>query len=197
MRNLLALTILAITSACFVGCSNTKTSWEAGGDYQATLTIDDSTGTALGQVYRTGGYQTEDEVEMCSLRNVTWGIPFSTAVRGHIAAIRTTLPQPLCRIGSYNVSTGTVLTWQPVGSDTSTVSAQPAAGWTVSGSVTVDEYTRLNHPEPKVDQRLLNETSTGTFALEAHGPSGEIVRFQNGTYQFDIYIRKDPYNPFD
>ena len=189
--------ILFACAPCVGGCGNTKTSWEAMGPYQTQLAIADTTSTVQGTVYMTGGPQFENEVEMCDVTNVTWGLPFSTIHEGDVAAVRTPLPQALCLKGTHPISSGTVLTYQPVGSDTMTLGAQPASGWTVTGSVIVTEYTKVIHPEPKVHERLLNATAKGTFSLEAHGPNGEIVRFQNGTYQFDIYVRKDPYNPFD
>lgn len=189
--------VLMLLAGSLLGCSNTKTSWEAGGDYQATLTIDDSTQVREGIVYLTGGPQVENEVNMCDVRNLTWGLPFVASSPGTVASIRITLPQALCRLGTYNISTGTVMTWQPAGTDSSTLTAKPASGWTVTGTVTVTEYTDFIDREPEVNKRRLSETVKGTFSLEAHGPNGELVRFQNGTYQFDIYIRKDPYNPFD
>ena len=183
--------------ACLAGCGNTKTSWEASGDYHALVTLADSVSNVGGTVYLSEGIQVDHKVEMCDVRNVTWGFGFSTVHRGDVAAVRTSLPQALCLKGTKEISNGTVLTYQPVGSDTMTLQAQPASGWTVTGSVTVDEYTKLNSGEPAVHERLLQESAQGTFAMEAHGPDGEIVRFENGTYRFDIYARKDPYDPFD
>jgi hypothetical protein len=191
------IAVIALLIFAAIGCSDTRTSWEAGGDYHATLTVDDSTAAYDGQVYLTGGPQVEDEVKMCEVRNLTWALPFVASSPGAVASIRITLPQVLCRKGSYNISTGSVWTWQPVSGDTSTLKAQPASGWTVTGNVTVTEYSDFNHREPAVHERLLSETSKGTFSLAADGPNGELVRFQDGTFQFDIYVRKDPYNPFD
>ena len=196
MRTLVAAFLL-IYAAGVTGCSNTKTSWEAGGDYYATLTIADTTSSFHGIVHLTEGIQVDHEVRMCDVRNVTWGLPFSSVTRDQVAAIRITLPRALCHEDSDIVSGGTVLTMQPVASDTSVLLAQPASGWTITGTVTVAEYTDFNAGEPAVNERVLSETAKGTFALEAHGPNGEVVRFQNGTYQFDIYVRKDPYDPFD
>ena len=67
----------------------------------------------------------------------------------------------------------------------------------MTGSVTVAEVKYYNPAEPDVHERVLTEKATGTFALEANGPNGQLVRFENGTYEFDIYLRKDPYDPFD
>lgn len=196
-RSLKSIAPALVIGGVLMGCSNTKTSWEAMGDYQTQLTIADTMTTAIGTVYKTGGPQFESKVDMCDVKDVTWGFGFSTIHNGDVAAVRTPLPQALCVKGIHTIASGTVLTYQPVGSDTMTLRAQPATAWTVTGSVTVTEYTEFNPREPKVNERLLSETSKGTFSLEAHGPNGELVRFQNGTYQFDIYVRKDPYNPFD
>ena len=191
------LLLLPLVTTTLLGCSNSKTSWEAGGDFFATVTIADSTQDTQGSVSRTGGIHVDDEVRLCGVRSVTWGFGFSTIARGDVAAIITPLPQPLCTKGTHTISSGTVLTYQPVGGDTLTLSAQPASGWTVTGSVTVTEVTDYDPEEPDVNERVLSEKATGTFALLANGPDGQLVRFENGTYEFDIYIRKDPYDPFD
>lgn len=192
-----ALVFLLFITSAFLGCSNTKTSWEAGGDYSAMITMADSTRDVDGQVYYTSGVHVEDEVTLCGIRSVTWGLPFSTIARGDVAAIITPLPQPLCTKGTHAISSGTVLTYQPVGGDTLTLRAQPASGWTVTGSVTVSEAEYYNPADPDVHERVLTEKATGTFTLQANGPGGQVVRFENGTYEFDIYLRKDPYDPFD
>jgi len=158
-----------------MGCSNTQTSWEAGGDYQALVTLADSVTTQSGTVYLSEGIQVDHEVKMCDVQNVTWGFGFSTIHQDDVAAVRTALPQALCLKGTKTISSGTVLTYQPENSDTLTLSAQPAPGWTVTGTVTVNEYSRYNSGEPRVNQQLLQETSKGTFAIEAHGPSGEVA----------------------
>jgi hypothetical protein len=196
LRKHLAWLALAFV-ACLLGCSNTKTTWEVGGDYQALVTLADSVTNQSGTVYLSEGIQVDHEVKMCDVQNVTWGFGFSTIHQNDVAAVRTSLPQALCIKGTKTIASGTVLTYQPVNSDTLTLGAQTAAGWTVTGTMTVDQYLRYNVGEPAVHQRLLQETSKGTFAIEAHGPNGEIVKFENGTYQFDIYVRKDPYDPFD
>jgi hypothetical protein len=188
---------ILLLGACLMGCSKTKTSWEAGGDFQALVTLADSVANQSGTVYLSEGIQVDHEVKMCDVRNITWGFGFSTVHKDDVAAVRTSLPLALCIKGTKAISSGTVLTYQPVGSDTLTLRAQPAPGWTVTGTVTVDEYLKFNTGDPPVHQRLLKERSTGTFAILAQGPNGEILKFENGTYQFDIYVRKDPYNPFD
>ncbi|HET9234627.1 MAG TPA: hypothetical protein VFP10_10850 [Candidatus Eisenbacteria bacterium] len=163
----------------------------------AMVTIADSTQEVRSTVSYTPGIHVDDEVTLCGVRSVTWGFPFSSIANGDVAAIITPLPQPLCTKGTHAISSGTVLTYQPVGGDTLTLRAQPASGWTVTGSVTVTEVTDYDPGEPDLHQRVLSEKATGTFALQANGPDGKLVRFQNGTYEFDIYIRKDPYDPFD
>lgn len=197
MQSIRRFLLLPLFATTLLGCSNTKTSWEAGGPWVAMVTIADSTQEVQSTVSYTPGIHVDKEVSLCGVRSVTWGFPFSTIARGDVGAIITPLPQPLCTEGTHAISSGTVLTYQPVGGDTLTLRAQPASGWTVTGSITVTEVTDYDPPEPDLHERVLSEKATGTFTLQANGPGGQIVRFENGTYEFDIYIRKDPYDPFD
>jgi hypothetical protein len=189
-------TWLALGSA-LAGCSNTKTTWEAPGRYEADLS-GEVTGTEIeGNVTRAAGVSSDDEIRLCDVRDVLWEIPHSGAYLGKIAAVVGRLPLAVCREESMTVSEGYVLTYQPVGDDTLTLHAQRAEGWTVSGTVVVSDYTDHHPREPEVHQRLLSETAAGTFALEAQGPESAFLRFENGTFQLDVFVRKDPYDPFD
>lgn len=114
---------ILVSFALIAGCGNTKTSWEASGDYHALMTLADSVSNVGGTVYLSEGIQVDHKVEMCDVRNVTWGFGFSTVHRGDVAAVKTSLPQALCLKGTKEISSGTVLTYQPVGSDTMTLHA--------------------------------------------------------------------------
>jgi hypothetical protein len=178
------------------GCSYTETVWEAAGEYEAEVTGTGPGGTVRGTVYRTGGIQTDERVRMCAVRNVTWGLPFPEAVRDQVAAVVSALSGGLCEEDTVLVTEGAVLTYQPVGGDTLTLRAEPEPGWTVTGQVVVTEYTNHHPEDPDVNERVLSETSVGTFELEAHGPGGAVLLFEEGTFRFDIHVRKDRINPF-
>jgi len=198
VRNSLTRAILAgLVAATQAGCSGDAIFYRTDGTYAADVTIGGSPTArkTLTLSQANGAISAKGELRMCDVNNISWGLGGGIGPLGAPVAIQTTLSQSLCQTGTKTIVAGKMLVWgQASGSQgtTGVISDE----WTVTGTVTVTEYTNLNAGEPSLDQEVLSERAVGTVSLTATTTDGRIVKIENGTFTFLIYHRKSAYAPF-
>ncbi len=188
--------VAGLVAATLAGCSGEALFYRTDGIYTADVTTETSPaasrtlplGTADGPISAKG------ELRMCDVDQISWGLGSGPDAVGKPAAIRTELSQSLCQTGTASIVSGKMLVWgQATGSPgiTGVISDE----WTVTGSITITEYTNLDPGEPSLDQEVLTERAVGTVTLTATTADGRLVKLENGTFTFLIYIRKSLYSP--
>jgi len=189
--------ILAVLVAgTLAGCSGDALFYRTDGRYTADVTTETS---ATGQKMLTmttsdGLISAKGELRMCDVDQISWGLGSGPDAVGKPAAIRTALSRSLCHTGTASIVSGKMLVWgQATGSPgtTGVISDE----WTVTGTITITEYTNLTPDEPALNQEVLSDRAVGTVSVVARTADGRIVKLENGTFTFLIYIRKSPYSP--
>jgi hypothetical protein len=180
--------LVAVTLA---GCSGEALFYRTDGTYTADVTTETSTTVSKTLTLSKGDapIAAKGELRMCDVDEISWGLGSGPDAVGKPAAIRTALSRSLCQTGTTSIVSGKMLVWgQATGSPGIT-------GWTVTGTITITDYTNLNPPEPSLNQEVLSERAVGTVSLLATTADGRMVKLENGNFTFPIYIRKSPYDP--
>lgn len=186
MKTLATLAACLLAAACGI-----VTSWDA-------------TGLWNGQVSRSGAMtaqresavtdvipgSSESRVDACDLRELAFSLSFIPFEQGNPAAIEVRLATPLCQLGSSPVEGGSVLVWQPMASDSTTVSARPSDQWTVSGTLTVTSFSDLGLPDLDVGESATVQEARGTFELTARETLGDSIRVESAEFQLTVEARK-------
>jgi hypothetical protein len=134
------------------------------------------------------------ELRMCDVDEISWGLGSGPDAVGKPAVIRTALSRSLCHTGTISIVSGKMLVWGPA-PDSPGTTAVVSDDSTVTGTITITDYTNLNPPEPSLDQEVLSERAVGTMSLMATTAEGRVVKLENGSFTFLIYIRKSAYSP--
>lgn len=189
--------LAGLAAAMLGGCADTALFYRTDGSYTADVTTESSP-TAPRTLTMTAGdgvISAKGELRMCDIGQISWGLGSGPTDVGKPAVIRTALSKSLCQLGTTSIASGKVLVWgQATGSPGTT--AVISDEWTVTGTITVTEYTALNPGEPSLDQEVLSERAVGTMSLTATTADGRMVKLENGTFTFLIYSRKSQYSPF-
>ena len=185
--------LVAVTLA---GCSGEALFYRTDGTYTADVTTETSTTVSktLTLSKSDAPVAAKGELRMCDVDQITWGLGSGPDAVGKPAAIRTALSRSLCQIGTISIVSGKMLVWgQATGSPgtTGVISDE----WTVTGTITITDYANLNPAEPSLNQEVLSERAVGTVSLMATTADGRVVKLENGSFTFLIYIRKAPYSP--
>jgi hypothetical protein len=188
--------LAGLISASLAGCSGDALFYRTDGTYTADVTTETSAKAprTLTLSVADAAISAKGELRMCDVDHISWGLGTGPADIGKPAAIRTTLSQPLCQLGTKSVVSGKMLVWgQAAGSPgiTGVISEE----WTVTGTITISEYTNFDPDEPSLNEEVLSERAVGTVSLTATTADGRVVKLENGTFTFLICIRKSEYNP--
>jgi hypothetical protein len=189
--------LAALLATTLAGCSGDALFYRTDGIYSADVTTPGSTTArkSLTLAKGDGLISAKGELRMCDVDHISWSLGNGVGAIGEPTAIRTMLSQSLCQTGTKSIVSGKMLVWgQATGSPgtTGVISDE----WTVTGTITVTEYTSLDPGEPSRDQEVLSERAVGTVSLTATTADGRTVKVENGTFTFLIYIRKSQYSPF-
>ena len=188
--------VAALAAVTLAGCSSEALFYRTDGTYAADVTTEGTTARkTLTLSQGDGPISAKGELRMCDVDQVSWSLGGGPEAVGKPAAIRTVLSQSLCQKGTTSIASGKMLVWgQAAGSPgtTGVVSDE----WTVTGTITITEYTDLDPGEPSLDQEVLSERAVGTVSLTATTADGRTVKLENGTFTFLIYSRKSHYSPF-
>lgn len=188
--------LTALLVAAVAGCSREALFYRTDGTYAADVTIEASPPgrKTLTLANADGIISARGELRMCDVTEISWGLGTGPESVGKPAAIRTALSQSLCQKGTKAITSGKMLVWGQAGSSPG-ITGVVSDEWTVTGTITVSEYTDFNPGEPSLDQEVLSERAVGTVSLTATTADGRIVKLENGTFTFLIHIRKSIYDP--
>jgi hypothetical protein len=182
--------------ATLAGCSGDALFYRTDGTYTANVTTETSATASrtltLGKA--DGAISAKGELRMCDVDEISWGLGTGPDAVGKPAAIRTSLSQSLCQAGTASIVSGKVVVWGQAPSSPG-ITGVVSDEWTVTGTITITEYTNLDPQEPARDQEVLSERAVGTVSLVATAPDGRLVRLENGIFTFRIYTRKSYYSP--
>jgi hypothetical protein len=188
--------LVALVAATLAGCSGDALFYRTDGTYTADVTTETSAAErkTLMMTNGDGPISARGELRMCDVDEITWSLGSGPDAVGKPAAIRTALSHSLCQTGSASVVSGKMLVWgqDPASGGTTGVVSDE---WTVTGTLTITGYTDLTPGEPSLNQEVLSERAVGTASLVATTADGRMVKLENGTFTFLIYIRKSPYSP--
>jgi hypothetical protein len=188
--------LVALVAATLAGCSGDALFYRTDGTYTADVTTETSAAErkTLTMTNSDGPISARGELRMCDVDEITWSLGSGPDAVGKPAAIRTALSHSLCQTGSASVVSGKMLVWgqDPASGGTTGVMSDQ---WTVMGTVSITGYTDLTPGEPSLNQEVLSERAVGTASLVATTADGRMVKLENGTFTFLIYIRKSPYSP--
>jgi hypothetical protein len=188
--------LVALVAATLAGCSGDALFYRTDGTYTADVTTETSAAErkTLTMTNSDGPISARGELRMCDVDEITWSLGSGPDAVGKPAAIRTALSHSLCQTGSASVVSGKMLVWgqDPASGGTTGVASDQ---WTVTGTVSITGYTDLTPGEPSLNQEVLSERAVGTASLVATTADGRMVKLENGTFTFLIYIRKSPYSP--
>lgn len=188
--------LAGFVAATLAGCSGDALFYRTDGTYTADVTTETSAAgrKTLTMTNSDGPISAKGELRMCDVDEITWSLGSGPDAVGKPAAIRTALSHSLCQTGSASVVSGKMLVWgqDPASGGTTGVVSDE---WTVTGTLTITGYTDLTPGEPSLNQEVLSERAVGTASLVATTADGRMVKLENGTFTFLIYIRKSPYSP--
>jgi hypothetical protein len=196
-KSLTRALLSGLVAATLAGCSGDALFYRTDATYEADVTTGGSAPARKTLMLSQAGgpISAKGELRMCDVDEISWGLSSDVAAVGEPASIRTTLSQSLCQTGTKSIVAGKMLVWgQASGSQGTT--GVISDDWTVTGTVTVTEYTSLNPGDPSLDQEVLSERAVGTVSLTATTADGRIVKVENGTFTFLIYHRKSAFSPF-
>jgi hypothetical protein len=188
--------LAGLLAATLAGCSGAALFYRTDGTYTASVTTETSTAAlrTLTLAKGDGPSAAKGELRMCDVDEISWGLGTGPDAVGKAAAIRTSLSRSFCQTGTASIASGKMLVWgQAPGSPgiTGVISDE----WTVTGTITITEYTNLDPAEPSLNEEVLSERAVGTASLLATTADGRMVKLENVTFTFLIYIRKSPYSP--
>ena len=185
--------LLAVTLA---GCSGEALFYRTDGTYTADVTTETSTRVSktLTLSKADAPIGAKGELRMCDVDEVAWGLGSGPEAVGKPVVIRTALSRSLCQIGTTSIVSGKMLVWGQAPNSPG-ITGVISDEWTVTGTITITNYTNLKPGEPSLNQEVLSERATGTVSLLATTADGRIVKLENGNFTFLIYIRKSPYSP--
>lgn len=195
-NRLFRVALTGFVAAILAGCSGEALFYRTDGAYTASV----STETAAPSQQTSGVSQGDGPISakgvlrMCSLSHVAWQLNSGPADLGKPAAIQTTISPSLCQTGTKTITSGKVLVWGQAPSSPGTTGVV-SDEWTVTGTITVTEYSNLNPPEPSLNQEVLSERAVGTVSITATTSDGRTVKLESGTFTFLIYTRKSEYSP--
>lgn len=186
LRRSVTILSLMLATISLGGCKE-MTRWDAHGSWSGTVSLPGEAVTSgEGSVDAGEEAPTKPRLRMCDLREVTFGLPFTRAVRGEPAAMRVRTGEPLCRTGRSSVQGGSVLVWTPLGQDTLTVRAVPSDDWEVSGELEVLRYDDAGLPDLDVGESATTEVVSGTFNVTAVDSTGDTILLEEGTFELMI-----------
>jgi hypothetical protein len=182
--------------ATLAGCSGDALFYRTDGTYTADVTTETSTTRPMTQALARsdGPISAKGELRMCDIDQISWSMGSGPDAIGKPAAIRTALSRSLCQTGTASIVSGKMLVWGQATASPGTTGVI-SDEWTVTGTITITEYTDLHPAEPSLNQEVLSERAVGTVSLMATTADGRLVKLENGTFTFLIYIRKSPYSP--
>jgi hypothetical protein len=188
--------LAGLVAATLAGCSGEALFYRTDGTYTADVTTETSaTGRKMLTLTKGDGLiSAKGELRMCDVDQISWGLGSGPDAVGKPAAIRTALSHSLCQTGTASIVSGKMLVWgQAAGSPgtTGVISNE----WTVTGTITITEYTNLTPDEPSLNQEVLSDRAVGTVSVVATTADGRMVKLENGTFTLLIYIRKSAYSP--
>jgi len=188
--------LAGFVAATLAGCTGDALFYRTDGTYTADVSTETSAPErrTLMMTSGDGPISARGELRMCDVHEITWSLDSGPDAVGKPAAMRTALSHSLCQTGSASVVSGKMLVWgqDPASGGTTGVVSDE---WTVTGTVTISGYTNLDPGEPSLNQEVLSERAVGTASLVATTADGRLVKLENGTFTFLIYIRKSPYSP--
>jgi hypothetical protein len=195
-RGVVAGIVTGIVAATLAGCSGEALFYRIDGTYTADVTAEGTTTRktlTLGQA--DGPTSAKGELEMCDVDGLSFSLGSGPDAVGKPAAIKIALSQSLCQEGTTSIASGKMVVWgqAPASPGTTGVVSDE---WTVTGTITVSEYSDLHPGEPSLDQEVLSERAVGTVSLTATTADGRTVKLENGAFTFLIHIRKSHYSPF-
>ena len=186
LRRSVTILSLMLATISLGGCKE-MTRWDAHGSWSGTVSLPGEAVTSgQGSVDAGEGAPTKPRLSMCDVREVTFGLPFTGAVRGEPAAVRVRIGEPLCRMGRSSVQGGSVLVWTPLGQDTLTVRAVPSDDWEVSGELEVLRYDDAGLPDLDVGESATTEVVSGTFTVSAVDSTGGTIVLEEVAFELAI-----------
>ncbi|HUQ97838.1 MAG TPA: hypothetical protein VM166_00200 [Gemmatimonadaceae bacterium] len=186
--------LLAVT---FAGCSGEALFYRTDGTYTANVATETSAKASMTSTLSKadGPISEKGELRMCDVDKISWSLPGSSpSDLGKPVAIRTSLSGSLCQIGTKSIVSGKMVVWGPAPNSPGTTGVI-SDEWTVTGTITITDYTNLHPAEPSLNQEVLTERATGTVSLLATTADGRMVKVENGTFTFLLYSRKSEYHP--
>ena len=188
--------IFAGLVAMTLGCSGEALFYRTDGTYTADVTTETSTTASktLTLSKANAPIAAKGELRMCDVDEISWGLGSGPDAVGKPAAIQTALSRSLCQTGTISIASGKMLVWGQAPNSPG-ITGVISDEWTVTGTITVTNYTNLDPAEPSLNQEVLSERAVGTVSLLATTADGRMVKLENGNFTFLIYIRKSPYSP--
>ena len=185
-----------LVALALAGCSGEALFYRTDGTYTANVTTETSTTVArtLTLSKADAPLAAKGELRMCDVDQISWGLGSGPIAIGKPVAIRTALSGSLCLVGTRSIVSGKMLVWGQAPNSPGTTGVI-SDEWTVTGTITVTDYVNLHPDEPSLDQEVLSERAIGTVSLTATTADGRLVKVENGTFTFLIYIRKSAYSP--
>jgi hypothetical protein len=188
--------LAGLVAATLAGCSGDALFYRTDGTYTADVTTEATTARKTLTLAKGDGLISDKgELRMCDIDEISWGLGSGPDAVGKPAAIRTALSRSLCQTGTTSIVSGKMVVWGPATGSPGTTGVI-SDEWTVTGTITINDYANLNPPEPSLDEEVLSERAVGTVSLSATTADGRMVKVENGTFTFLIHIRKSPYSPF-
>ena len=185
-----------LVAVTLTGCSGEALFYRTDGTYTADVTTETSTRVSktLTLSKADAPIGAKGELRMCDVDEVAWGLGSGPEAVGKPVVIRTALSRSLCQIGTTSIVSGKMLVWGQAPNSPG-ITGVISDEWTVTGTITITNYTNLKPGEPSLNQEVLSERAVGTVSLMATTTDGRVVKLENGSFTFLIYIRKAPYSP--
>lgn len=188
--------LAAFAAVSLIACSGDALFYRTDGTYTANVTTEASTSVSKTLTLSKAGapIAAKGTLRMCDVDEISWGFGGGPDMIGKPVAIQTALSRSLCQTGTTSIVSGKMLVW---GQDPNSpgITGVVSDEWTVTGTITVTDYTNLHPAEPTLDQEVLSERAVGTVPLLAKAADGRVVKIENGFFTFPIYIRKSAYSP--
>ena len=146
--------LVAVTLA---GCSGEALFYRTDGTYTADVTTETSAKASKASTLSKadGPISEKGELRMCDVDKISWTLGGSSPVDlGKPVAIRTALSGSLCQIGTKSIVSGKMIVWGPA-TQLSGTTGVISDEWTVTGSITITDYTNLHPGEPSLNQEVL------------------------------------------
>ncbi|HUQ18588.1 MAG TPA: hypothetical protein VM099_03150, partial [Gemmatimonadaceae bacterium] len=165
------------------GCSGEALFYRTDGTYTADVSTETSATVSktltLGKAGAPIG--AKGELRMCDVDQISWGLGTGPADIGKPVAIQTALSRSLCQTGTASIVSGKMLVWGQAPNSPG-ITGVISDEWTVTGTITIQDYTNLNPAEPSLNQEVLSERASGTVSLLATTKDGRSVKVENGNF---------------